>query len=152
MIGRGIVPLLSKMWYGAVLTELKVNQTFFYDLLNYYPQLHKKFAKITKHQFLKWFTPIILKGIDDGALKDINPEVSLECMIRLYKAKVRKAHFKKLSVTPLDLLLNTIIVYIIGLCTEKGIRQPNEYISTCLPIRKEPNSYEKVTINFSNVS
>lgn len=124
-----VVFLLCNIWYGAIDAELKVNQAFFRDLLYYYPELNEKFTAITADKFLKPLIRIIQRGIDEGILEgDIIPEIALDGMVLLYTTIIRKEQFKKFNLTPLDLLSNTMLVYVKGLCTRNGLEECNEHI------------------------
>lgn len=129
--GHHVVHVLCNIWNGAMEAELNVNQKFFQDLLYYYPELNEKFTAKTNLKFLKPFIRIIERGIDEGVFREeIIPEVVLDCMFVLYMSIVRKRDFKRFSLDFRTLLLNTMIVYIRGICTEKGSRELNEHIKS----------------------
>ena len=130
-VDQSAVTLLFDIWYKGIEMEYKVNKTFFHDLHYYYPELERKIDKINGKKFWKQFTRIINRGIGEGVFRnDINPEVVLEGISVLYLSIVRKGDFKKFSVSPYEILSNTITVCVRGICTERGVRELDKYIST----------------------
>jgi AcrR family transcriptional regulator len=129
-----VVPLLFDIWYKAVEREYKVNKAFFQDLHYYYPELERKTEAVIGGKFWKRLLQIVQKGIKEDVLKeDILPLVVLEGMSSLYKAIARNGQFKKFHVSPYEILLNTIVIYIRGFCTQKGIQELDEHILTIKP-------------------
>jgi hypothetical protein len=59
---------------------------------------------------------------------EIPPEVALRSILVLHRAAVRAEQFKKFRLTASDLLLNTTVVYIRGLCTSEGLHALDEHI------------------------
>jgi len=132
-----VVPLLLDIWYTAFEREYKVTNVFFRDLHYYYPELERKIQTSMGEKFSKQFIYIIQKGIGEAVFQDsINPELIMEGIYILYDAATRTERFKPFRVSPLDVLLNTIIVYIRGFCTTKGIQELEEHIHNFQPFGK----------------
>ena len=139
---QNVVPLLFDIWYMAVEREHKVNKVFFQDLHYYYPELERKTEAAIGGKFWKRFLEIVEKGINEGLFKkNIIPVVVLEGMSALYKAIARNGQFKKFPVSPYDIMLNTIAIYIRGFCTRKGIKELDKHIDTL-----KPSGRKKLTI------
>lgn len=140
-----VVPLLLDIWYTAFEKEYKVTNTFFRDLNYYYPELERKIQTAMSVKFTKQFIDIVQKGMDEGVFQQtINPAVVLEGIYILYDAAVRTERYKPFRVSPFDLLLNTIVVYIRGFCTAKGIEELDEHIQTFQAFGKGRNAKEQV--------
>ena len=140
-----VVPLLLDIWYTAFEKEYKVTNTFFHDLNYYYPELERKIQTAMSVKFTKQFIEIVQKGMDEAVFQHtINPAVVLEGIYILYDAAVRTERYKPFRVSPFDLLLNTIVVYIRGFCTAKGIEELDEHIQTFQAFGKGKNAKEKV--------
>ena len=140
------VPLLLDIWYKAFEMEYKVTNAFFKDLQYYYPELEIKIQAAIGEKFTKQFTYIIQKGMDEAVFQDsINPELVIEGIFVLYDATIRTERFKPFRVSPLEILLNTIVVYIKGFCTTKGIQALEEHIQTFQPFGRGKKPKEKVT-------
>ena len=130
-IDQSPVIVLFDLWYKGIEMEYKVNRTFFQDLHYYYPELKTKIETINSKRFWKRLIQIIHRGIDEGVFrKDIIAEVVLEGIAVLYLSIVRKEQFMKFRISPYKILLNTIAPYVRGICTEKGIKELDEHIST----------------------
>jgi AcrR family transcriptional regulator len=141
-----VVPLILDIWYMAFEREYKVTNTFFQDLNYYYPELEKKIQVAISSKFTKQFAHIIRKGMDEGVLMEkINPEVVMEGIYVLYAGVIRTERFKPLRASPLDVLLNTIVVFIRGFCTARGIQELEEHIQTFQPFGKGKKVKEKFT-------
>ena len=140
-----VVPLLLDIWYKAFELEYKVTNTFFQDLNYYYPELERKIQIAISAKFTKQLLNIIQKGINEGVFQDnINPEVIMEGIYVLYDATIRTERFKPFRVSPLEILLNTIVVYIKGFCTTKGSLELEEHIHTFQAFGKSRKAKEKV--------
>lgn len=145
---QNVVALLCDIWYVTIEAELKVNQTFFRDLVHYYPELNERFVATTDKVFTELFLRILQRGIDEGVLKgDIIPEVALNGMFVLYMAIVRKGYFKKFRLTPPELLFNTVLVYIRGMCTQNGIEELDKHVQTFRSFEKPWDLKEKAAAN-----
>jgi len=140
------VPLLLDIWYTACELEYKATNAFFKDLQYYYPELERKIQAAIGKKFTKQFIYIIHKGIDEAVFQDsINPELVVEGVYVLYDATIRTERFKTFRVSPLEILLNTIVVYIKGFCTIEGIQELEEHIQTFQPFGRGRKPKEKAT-------
>ncbi|MEO6733827.1 MAG: TetR/AcrR family transcriptional regulator [Ferruginibacter sp.] len=145
---QNAVALFCNIWYGAIEAELKVNQVFFRDLLHYYPELNERFAATTDKVFTELFMRILQQGINEELLReDIIPQVALDGMYVLYAAIVRQEHLKKIRITSLDLLTNTMLIYVRGLCTHKGKKEFNAHVQTFRPVANTRKPNGKVAVN-----
>ncbi len=129
--GQRAVPLLFDIWYNAIEITYKVNGVFFEDLMYYYPELNEKIEKAISKKYIDKFIQIIQNGIREGLFKEaIIPEVIVDSILVLYTAIAREEVFKKYRISLYDVLSNTIVLYMRGFCTEKGIRELDEHIRT----------------------
>jgi AcrR family transcriptional regulator len=132
--GQNIATLFFDIWYLAIERDYNVNNLFYRDLHYYYPELEKKMEDVISSKFEMQFKNLIRKGIYDGVFKpDCIPEVVMEGIYILYQAIARTDHFKKFNVSPYEILLNTITLFIKGLCTPKGISDLERHIATVKP-------------------
>ena len=130
-VGQNAACLFFDVWQIAVDKEYKVNKMFYEDLHYYYPELEKKVEKAISKKFEQFFLSIINKGIEQGSFrKDILPEVALRSVLVLHRSAVRTEQFKSFRLSAKDLLLNTTVNYVRGICTEKGILALDEHIRT----------------------
>ena len=132
--GQNVVTLLFDIWYLAIERAYNVNDLFHKDLHYYYPELERKNEVAIGSKFGQQFQNLIRKGIKQGVFRDdILPEVAMEGIYILYNAIARTDLFKRFGVSPYEILLNTIALYIRGFCTLKGIQELEEYIATRKP-------------------
>jgi AcrR family transcriptional regulator len=133
-IGQNAATLLIDIWYMAVQRDYSVNSTFFYDLHYYYPELERKTEAAISQKIWKQIQQIVQKGIKEGVFReDIHPGPALEGIAVLYQAVARTRGFKRFHISPYEIFLNTIVVYIRGFCTRNGIRHLDKHISTLKP-------------------
>jgi len=132
--GQSVVTLLFDIWYLAIERAYDVNDLFHSDLHYYYPELERKNEVAIGSKFGQQFQNLIRKGINEGAFKeDILPEVVMEGIYVLYNSITRTDLFKRFNVAPYEILLNTIVIYIRGFCTQTGLQELEEYIATRKP-------------------
>ena len=123
--------LFFDVWQLAVETQYKVNRDFYTDIRYYYPELEKRVNVAIGRKFELFFESIIYRGIEQGDFRnDVHSSAALRSVLVLLTAVVQTDDFKKLRLSATDLLLNTIAVYIRGLCTQKGIKALEEHIQT----------------------
>jgi AcrR family transcriptional regulator len=122
-----VITILS-IWHQAMELDFGVNHVFYHDL-NYYH--HKLQDSILQRFFKKRFSKLydlMEKGIRQGYFrKDIVPAMIPEVTSALYASITRTDQFKKYKLTPGVLMQNTIEAYLRGVCTEKGLREINNY-------------------------
>ena len=143
--------LFFDVWQLAVETEYKVNKDFYEELNHYYPEVEKKVEKAIGKKFEQFFLSIVRKGIEQGCFrKEVPPEVALRSVLVLHRAAVRGEHFKKFRLSANELLLNTSVVYIRGLCTNKGVQAldnhiKNHHSAESIVIAKQVGARKKYT-------
>jgi AcrR family transcriptional regulator len=144
------IQLFFDVWYVALERGYKVNLMFFADLLYYYPTLKEKVEKAVSRKFTDQFIQIIQKGISEGLFRDdVDPAVAMESIYILLNSITRENKFKEIKVQPLTLLINTIGLYVRGMCTAKGIQKFDLHILTLKPFgnaeikRKRPEKNMK---------
>jgi AcrR family transcriptional regulator len=131
---QNVVPLIIDIWYIAIEREYSVNNAFFHDLHYYYPELERKTEATTGQKIWKQIQQIVQKGIKEGVFKeDIYPGAAMEGIAVLYNAVARTGQFKRFRVSPYEIFLNTIALYIRGFCTQKGIEELDKHITTLKP-------------------
>jgi AcrR family transcriptional regulator len=133
---QNVVALIIDIWHAAIEREYSVNNKFFHDLHYYYPELERKTEAATGQKIWKQIRQIVQKGIKGGVFKkDICPEVAMEGIAVLYGAVARTREFKRFHVSPHEIFLNTIVLYIRGFCTRKGIKELDKHIKTLKPFK-----------------
>lgn len=131
---QNVVPLFFDIWYMAIEKEYSVNNTFFYDLHYYYPDLERKAEIGVSDKFWTKIEQILIKGIEEGVFKaDIHTEVALDGIAVLYDSIVHTEKFQRFNVPPFEIFLNTIALYIRGICLPKGIQELDEHLDTLKP-------------------
>jgi AcrR family transcriptional regulator len=129
-----IIPLFLDVWYAAFENEYEGSHTFFQDLHYYYPALDLKIRKSIADRFHKKFIYIIRQGMDEGVFQEnIDPALSMESIYVFYDTASKTDRFKKLSASPYSILLNTIVIYIRGLCTPKGLKELDKHVQEFIP-------------------
>lgn len=145
--GNSAVNLFLDVWYMASEREYKVTNVFFHDLHYYYPELENKIEVAISKKFHKIFIQIIQQGITEGVFRsEINPEVVMEGIYILYEITIRSERMKRFRTEPLNILLNTIVIYIRGFCTIKGIQELEEHIEKFQPFGRSRKVKEKNTV------
>ena len=117
------------MFYNEVFKlDFGTSQTFYHDLNYYYPQLQDLFIK---KFFLVGFIKIknlIAEGIEGGYfLSELKGDVVFETFTLLYTNITRSNKLKELNYLPNVLMQNTLVAYIRGICTEKGLISFNDF-------------------------
>ena len=125
------------IWHYALETEYHVNHKFFEDLHHYYPELARKVETAIDEKFREKFLQIIQNGINDGSFqKDIKPMVVLDTVFLLHAGIVRTERFKEYHLSSFEIFLNTIVIYIRGLCSEEGMSHLQEHIHSISSVSK----------------
>lgn len=141
---ENVVLRFFDIWYLATERAYDVNDLFYKDLHYYYPELEKKNELAVGTKFGLLLENLIRKGIGTGVFKeDILPKVAMEGIYILYNAIARTDLFKKFSASPYEILLNSMAIYIRGLCTLKGIQELEEYIITIKPFGGKHTAMEQ---------
>ncbi len=135
---RNVVALLLDIWYIAVKRGYDVNNLFYNDLHYYYPELERRIEIAVGRKFGIHFQKLIIKGIDDGVFRsDIHSGVVMEGIYILYNSVTRTDLFTRYEVSPFEVTKNTIINFIRGLCTSKGIEDFEKHWVTLEPFGAE---------------
>jgi AcrR family transcriptional regulator len=128
-LDQNAVCLFVDLWHIAVEVEYEVNKIFYDDLHYYYPELEKEIEENSGKKFVEYFLLVLKKGIKEGDFRqDVIPEVVLESIFILFVNAVRKDYFKNFYLSAQGILLNIFVVFIRGLCTEKGIKALDEHM------------------------
>ena len=142
---QSTISLLFDIWYLAVERDYNVNDLFYWDLHYYYPELERNIEKAVGAKFGQQFQILLLKGVNDGVFNaGIQPAVAMEGIYILYNAIARTEQFKKFGASPYDVFLNTIVPYIRGICTPKGVLELEEHLRSVKPFG-EQEGLDKIT-------
>ena len=143
--GENAVHLLLEIWYKAVQVEYDLNSLLFQDLRYYYPELQQKIDKTISKRFEEKFVQVIQKGMEEDVFQNnLIPEVVMGSIYTLYVRAFRTDEFKQYNVSSYDLYLNTLVVYIKGLCTAKGLNELESYLPRLQPFGKSNKSKGKI--------
>ena len=122
-----VITILS-LWHHAMELDFGVNHVFYHDLNYYYPKLQDSILHRFFNTRFSKLDDLMEKGIKQGYLrKDVVPGMIPEVTSALYALITRTDQFKKYKLTPSILMQNTIEPYLRGVCTEKGLREINNY-------------------------
>ena len=122
-----VITILS-LWHHAMELDFGVNHVFYHDLNYYYPKLQDSILHRFFNTRFSKLDDLMEKGIKQGYFRnDIVPAMIPEVTSALYASITRTDQFKKYKLTPSILMQNTIEPYLRGVCTEKGLREINNY-------------------------
>jgi len=117
---------MQSLWQQALDTDFGTNQLFYHDLNYYYPELQDEILLKNRKKISAALIKLINRGVEEGLFrKDLNGPVILETMTVLYSSLTRTNQFKKFKMQPRDLAQQTIMVYLRGICTDKGLKKIN---------------------------
>ena len=121
---------LFDICFSMAYTYFNANPVFFHDVNYYFPALAEK-MDVTNNQILgNELTRIIKTGMKEGTIRpDIIPDVALKGIFVLHNAITREEAFRNLGFSVNILLLNTLNIFIKGICTNDGLRILDEYIA-----------------------
>ena len=109
-------------YYELFKINFGINHTFYYDLNFYYPQLQDLILENFSSIGIVKLKSIIVEGLEEGFfIRDVKPDILLETMMVLYTSITRNNKLKELNYLPNVLMENTLVAYIRGICTEKGL-------------------------------
>ncbi len=115
---------LERVWNQAIQTDFGVNRVFYYDLNHYYPALQDDILKKHGGKIEKTILRLITDGMKEGYIrKELDPRIVFEAMTVMYRSLTRTDDFRKFRNTPQSLASQTILVYLRGICTEKGMKE-----------------------------
>jgi AcrR family transcriptional regulator len=121
-------PAVSLVRVYSKSTELDfgTNHLFYHDLNHYYPDLQDKVIKHYSSGALETITGLIQQGINEGYFLDyLKAAVVLETLTVLYSSITRYNAYKKFGMKR-ELIKHTIMIYLRGICTDKGLQIINQ--------------------------
>lgn len=134
------VVILFQVWIQGISLDFGTNHTFYHDLNYYYPQLQDKIIKQNAKSMSASLIKLIEQGITEGFFrKNLSAPVVLEGIAVLYASLTRTAQFKKFKLSPFQLAANTMEVYLLGLCTAKGLEEVENNKTLTSFIHKKKN-------------
>jgi AcrR family transcriptional regulator len=120
---NAVVALLST-WNLALDTDFGVNRVFYHDINHYYPALQDEILKAQGKKIFGIFVDLVKEGMDYGFFRsDLQPRIIIESFTVLYTSITRSGQFQKFKISPKDLANQTILVFLRGICTEKGLKE-----------------------------
>jgi AcrR family transcriptional regulator len=115
---------LEQVWNQAIQTDFGINRVFYFDLNHYYPALQDEILKKHGGKIEKTVLKLIRDGMTEGYFrKELDPQIVFGAMTVIYRSLTRTDDFKKFRKTPESLANQTILVYLRGICTEKGLKE-----------------------------
>jgi len=122
-----VVVSLYRIYSKSMELDFGTNHLFYHDLNYYYPALQDKVIKQYTKGIMETLTGMIKTGIAEGLfLAHLQPGVVLEAFSVLYTSITRNDTYKKFGLTPDEIVNNTINIYLIGICTHKGMQLLNQ--------------------------
>ena len=120
--------VLLNVWMKAFQVDNDVNNKFYSDIHNYYPELERRVESRVSNTFWLEFQRLIRAGINEGLfLKNILPDVVMESIAILYGTAVRTDQFAKFQISADQSFQNTVALIIRGICTSGGLVFLDEY-------------------------
>ncbi|MBD0851807.1 TetR/AcrR family transcriptional regulator [Maribacter arenosus] len=117
---------LLKLIHHVLEMEFGINHRFYQDLNKYYPDMQDEIIKSGANE-LSFFTDVIDRGIrEDLFLPEIQSELIWISLQRLYSGLTRDSIYDT-KYSEDTLLNNTVIVFIRGMCTSKGLALMAKY-------------------------
>ena len=121
------IETILNMTYRVVELEFDVNPRFYAELNTYYPKLQNEVIAIHSKTFEK-FVDNIKQGIQSGLFRsEINPDVCLIACQQLYSGITREKIYNSFNLPGSELIKNTILVYLRGMCTSSGLLRLEQY-------------------------
>jgi AcrR family transcriptional regulator len=148
---QNAVTLFYDIWHQAVQREFGINNIFFRDLHYYYPELERKTEAEIGDKFWKKIQQIILNGRKHGFFReDIHPLVTLEGIAVLLEKVGRSEQFQKFNQSSEEIFFNTILVYIRGFCTLKGLEELDKHTEKSKQLNQPSSGKRKNKIQNNN--
>lgn len=124
--GNEIESVLNIM-HRLVDLEFRVNPRFYAELNAYYPKLQDE-VNATPNKVIEKLKENMQTGIQDGLfLADLNPNISLIAFQQLYTGITREKIYDPLKLQGPELIKNTILIYLRGMCTPLGLQKLQHY-------------------------
>lgn len=131
---KNTMQLFVQIWYISCSRQLEVKTIFHDDLEYYYPELKQKVERLVGKKFTSQFISIIERGMKEGVFRaDIVPFLVLNSIYTLLTLTIRNSVLNH-NTTAHDVFLNTICVYIKGICTLKGIKGMDTVLADLPPL------------------
>jgi len=106
-------PKLQEMLVG--------DNRFLEDVRRLYTDIHRQTMEKRIESLKKYIINIIREGMEDGVfLPDINPEIIVDVIFTIHRVTVNKLEFFE-KYPPVELFKNTVLCYLRGISTPKGI-------------------------------
>lgn len=113
--------------HRTVALEFEVNPLFYSELNKYYPQLQTEVSKAQAELFGNLFN-IVEKGKKNGIfLPEVNQNVFWIAFGQLYGGITREHLYSELNLSGPELIKNTVLIYLRGICTLKGLQKLQHY-------------------------
>ncbi len=109
-------------FYEGFQLDFGTSHIFYHDLNFYYPQLQDLLVEKFFSKSMIKTKSIICEGIEEGFFRsELKADSVFETMIILYTNITRNCKLIELDYPPNVLMQNTLVAYIRGICTEKGL-------------------------------
>ena len=126
---RDPVNKILSVFKSALKEDFGISNTFYHDLNYYYPELQNEAVKRISDESGALIVPVLEQGIRDGYfLSGLKPSISLMGISTLYTFITRGNAGEGDRNDPQVLFENLIIIYIRGMCTEKGRKQIENHL------------------------
>jgi AcrR family transcriptional regulator len=114
---------LFKLFFMGLEEDFKVAPVFYHDLNYYYPEMQDKVISRYYENSGEYVTNAIKNGMAQGFFRpDLNAVVVLEALHLLYRSLTRTGQYREFELSPNELAANTVVVFLRGICTPKGIK------------------------------
>ena len=116
------VASIYRIYSKTIELDFGTNHLFYHDLNYYYPDLQDKVIKQYSSGALETLTRVINQGINEGYfLNYLKPPVVLQTLSVLYTSVTRSNVYKTFGMKR-ELINHTIVIYLRGICTDKGLQ------------------------------
>jgi AcrR family transcriptional regulator len=121
-----VVASLVRVYSKSMEIDFGTSHLFYHDLNYYYPDLQDKAIKQYSRGALEIITGLVQQGIDEGYYLDyLKAPIVLETLSVLYASVTRSNVYKEFGMKR-ELVKHTILIYLRGICTGKGLQIINE--------------------------
>jgi len=116
------VASLVRVFSKSIELDFGTTHLFYHDLNYYYPELQDKVMKKYVSGSLETVVSIIQQGISEGYfLPYLKAPIVLETLTAMYASVTRNNIYKDFSMKH-ELIKHTIMIYLRGICTDKGLK------------------------------
>lgn len=121
-----VVVSLVRVFSKSMEIDFGTSHLFYYDLNYYYADLQDKAIKQYSSGAIQIITGLIQQGIDEAYyLPYLKAPIVLETLNVLYASVTRSSVYKGFGMKR-DLVKHTILIYLRGICTGKGLQIINQ--------------------------